>query len=308
MPVLVRNNLPVISHLEAEGLFVMKPKRAMTQKIRPLKIALANLMPTKEATELQFLRLLSNSPLQVDITLLRMDSHQSKNTDEAYLKQFYTSFKNIQTQRFDGMIITGAPVETIPFEHVDYWSEITALMDYTKDNVFSTMHICWGAQAGLYHHYGIDKVLLPRKRCGVFVHNIVGQHHLLFKGADEQIYMPHSRYTGWRKKDIEQHPALTTVLFSKEAGPAVIMAHQGRQIFISGHFEYDADTLAKEYIRDQKKGLPIHMPQHYFKDNQPSKGPLINWRAHANLMFSNWLNYMVYQRTPYDLSELEGIK
>ncbi|MBR6412435.1 MAG: homoserine O-succinyltransferase [Alphaproteobacteria bacterium] len=307
MPVLVRNNLPVIARLEDEGLFVMKPKRAHSQKIRPLKIALVNLMPTKEATELQFLRLLSNSPLQIGVTLLRMDSHQSKNTDEAYLKQFYTSLKSIKTQRFDGMIITGAPVETLPFEEVDFWPEISELMDYTRQNVFSTLHICWGAQAGLYHHYGINKVTLPQKKFGVFVHRIVGRHHLLFKGADEQIYMPHSRHTGWLKRDIKNNPNLSTILYSKEAGPAVIMAHKGRQIFISGHFEYDADTLANEYFRDKNKGLPIHLPEHYFKDGDPKKGPIINWRAHANLIFSNWLNYMVYQRTPYDLSELTSI-
>ena len=264
-------------------------------------------MPTKEATELQFLRLLSNSPLQIEITLLRMDTHHSKNTDETYLRQFYTSFKNIQTQRFDGMIITGAPVETLPFEQVDYWTEITALMDYTRSNVFSTMHICWGAQAGLYHHYGINKVVLPKKKFGIFVHNIVGKHHLLFKGADEQVYMPHSRHTGWRKKDINGNPNLSTVLFSKEAGPTVIMAHQGRQIFISGHCEYDRDTLAKEYFRDKKKGLIIDPPKHYFKDNNVNKEAMINWRAHANLMFSNWLNYVVYQNTPYDLSDLKNI-
>ncbi len=307
MPVLVKNNLPVIDRLEAEGLFVMKPKRASTQRIRPLKIALVNLMPTKEATELQFLRLLSNSPLQIEVTLLRMDSHQSKNTDEAYLKQFYTSFKNIQHQRFDGMIITGAPVETVPFEQVDYWREITALMDYTKANVFSTMYICWGAQAGLYHHYGIDKVKLPRKRFGVFVHNIVGNHQMLFKGADEQVFIPHSRHTAWRKGDLLKCKDIEIVLESKEAGPAVIMAHQARQIFISGHFEYDVDTLATEYFRDLKKGLPIDLPKHYFKNNNPEKEPLMNWRSHANLVFSNWLNYIVYQRTPYDLNELESI-
>lgn len=307
MPVLVKNNLPVIKHLEEEGLFVMKPKRAQTQKIRPLKIALVNLMPTKEATELQFLRLLSNSPLQIHVTLLRMESHASKNTDEAYLKQFYTSLKSIENQRFDGMIITGAPVETIPFEEVDYWREITALMDYTKANVFSCMHICWGAQAGLYYHYGIDKVKLHKKRFGVFVHNVVGNHHLLFKGADEQIYVPHSRHTAWRKKDISASKDVEIVLESKEAGPTVIIAHDGRQIFVSGHFEYDADTLATEYFRDKKKGLDIEMPKHYFKDNIPSKGPLMNWRSHANLIFSNWLNYIVYQRTPYDLDELESL-
>lgn len=307
MPVLVKNNLPVIDRLEAEGLFVMKPKRAATQKIRPLKIALVNLMPTKEATELQFLRLLSNSPLQINVTLLRMDSHKAKNTDEAYLKQFYTSLKNIKNQRFDGMIITGAPVETIPFEQVDYWREICALMDYTKANVFSTMHICWGAQAGLYHHYGINKITLPKKRFGIFVHNVVGNHHMLFKGADEQIYLPHSRHTAWRKKDILNCKDVEIVLESKEAGPAVIMARGGRQIFISGHFEYDADTLAGEYLRDVKKGLAIQKPLHYFKDNNPDKGPLMNWRSHANLVFSNWLNYMVYQQTPYDLNELKSI-
>ncbi len=307
MPVLVKNNLPVIDRLEAEGLFVMKPKRAETQRIRPLKIALVNLMPTKEATELQFLRLLSNSPLQINVTLLRMDSHASKNTDEEYLKQFYTSFRGIQNQRFDGMIITGAPVETVAFEQVDYWKEICELMDYTRANVFSTMHICWGAQAGLYHHYGIDKVTLPKKRFGVFVHNIVGNHQMLFKGADEQVFLPHSRHTAWRKRDIVNCPNVEIVLESKEAGPAVIMAHEARQIFVSGHFEYDSDTLASEYFRDVKKGLPIDLPRHYFKDNQPEKGPVMNWRSHANLVFSNWLNYIVYQRTPYDLGELESL-
>ncbi len=307
MPVLVKNNLPVIEKLEQEGLFVMKSKRAASQDIRPLKIALANLMPSKISTELQFLRLLSNSPLQIEITLLRMDSHTSKHTDNDYLKQFYVSPKQIEHQRFDGMIITGAPVETMAFEQVDYWPEICALMDYTRAHVFSTMYICWGAQAGLYHHYGIQKHLLPKKCFGVFAHTPHEPHHLLLKGADSQVFVPHSRHSGWKIKDIENHPDLHIALDAKEAGACIVMAHEARQIFISGHFEYDADTLANEYFRDLKKGMAIQMPKHYFKDNDPQKGSYFNWRAHANLIFSNWLNYIVYQRTPFDLNDLTRI-
>ncbi len=308
MPVLIQNNLPVIEKLQNEGLFVMKNSRAHRQKIRPLQIILVNLMPSKEATELQFLRLLSNSPLQIEISLLRMDTHHSKTTDENYLKKFYTTLKKIKNRRFDGMIITGAPVETLKFEDVDYWNELCELMEYSKNNVFSTMYICWGAQAGLYYHHHINKYTLPHKKFGLFVNTISQKNNLLFKGMNNQVFVPHSRHTSWRVKEIMANPELKIGLFSKEAGPSVITAYNNRQIFISGHFEYDIDTLAGEYFRDLKKGLDISIPKHYFKDNNPQKEVIFNWSSDANLLFTNWLNYVIYQDTPYDLNKLTSIE
>lgn len=308
MPLIVRDHLPAVKALEEEGLFTATPERALTQDIRPLKIALVNLMPTKTTTEIQFMRLLSNSPLQIEFTLLCMGSHHSKNTSDAYLKQFYKTLIQIEGMRFDGMIITGAPVENLDFKEVDYWYELKELMRYTKSNVFSTMHVCWGAQAALYYHYGIQKYPLSAKCFGVFPHTINPDHDLLLKGANDIMYVPHSRHSGWHTKDIESDARLKILLKSFDAGVCMVSAHQGRQIFVSGHFEYDRETLANEYFRDIQKGLPIEVPENYFPNDDVSKDPVLTWRSDANLVFSNWLNYIVYQRTPYDLKELEPLE
>lgn len=308
MPLIVRDYLPAVKALEKEGLFTVTPERALTQDIRPLKIALVNLMPTKTTTEIQFMRLLSNTALQIEFTLLCMDSHHSKNTSDAYLKQFYKTLIQIEGMRFDGMIITGAPVENLDFKDVDYWYELKELMRYTKSNVFSTMHVCWGAQAGLYYHYGIQKYALPQKCFGVFPHTINPDNDLLLKGANDVVYAPHSRHSGWKDKEIESNPHLKVLLKSPDAGICMVSAHQARQIFISGHFEYDRDTLAQEYFRDVHKGLPIELPENYFPNDDDTKNPTLTWQSDANLLFSNWLNYIVYQRTPYDLKELEPLE
>lgn len=307
MPLIVKDHLPAVKALEKEGLFTATPERALTQDIRPLKIALVNLMPTKTTTEIQFMRLLSNSPLQIEFTLLCMGSHHSKNTSDAYLKQFYKTLIQIEGMRFDGMIITGAPVENLDFKEVDYWYELKELMRYTRNNVFSTMYVCWGAQAGLFYHYGIQKYPLSEKCFGVFPHTINPDNDLLLKGANDIMYVPHSRHSGWRSKDIESDVRLKVLLKSNDAGICMVSAHQGRQIFISGHFEYDRETLANEYFRDIQKGLPIELPENYFPNDDVSKDPLLTWRSDANLVFSNWLNYIIYQRTPYDLKQLEPL-
>ncbi|TVR61654.1 MAG: homoserine O-succinyltransferase [Spirochaetaceae bacterium] len=308
MPINIPDTLPAKEQLERENIFVISEERAVHQDIRPLKIAIVNLMPTKIATETHLLRLLSNSPLQVNIDLVHTASYESKNTDPEHLERFYTSLEHIRSHRYDGMIITGAPVETIPFEDVDYWDELAAIMEYSRHNVYSTMHICWGAQAGLYHHYGIDKYPLPRKLFGVFEHRRHDTHIPLFRGFDERFPVPHSRYTEVRRKDIESRPELQILATSEHAGVCVVAAHDGRQIFITGHFEYDADTLALEYRRDVEKGLPIDVPVQYFPDNDPTRPPIPTWRAHAHLLFVNWLNYYVYQATPYDLADLTTIE
>lgn len=308
MPIKILNALPAREHLERENIFVMTDERAEHQDIRPLRIAIVNLMPTKIATETQLLRLLSNTPLQVDIDLVHTSSHESKNTDPEHLERFYTSFEHIRRNRYDGMIITGAPVETIPFEDVDYWDELAAIMEYTRSNVCSTLHICWGAQAGLYHHYGIEKYLLPEKIFGVYMHQRHVDHMPLFRGFDEWFPIPHSRYTDVRRQDIEARPELQLIATSKQAGVGIVSAHEGRQIFITGHLEYDADTLAIEYQRDMDKGLAINVPEQYFPNDDPANAPVATWRAHAHLLFVNWLNYYVYQATPYDLADLQPIE
>ncbi|MCF7914352.1 MAG: homoserine O-succinyltransferase [Spirochaetaceae bacterium] len=308
MPINIPTTLPAKAALERENIFVMPQDRAQHQDIRPLKIAVVNLMPTKMATETQLLRLLSNSPLQVDVELVHPISHESKNTDPDHLQRFYTSLEHIRAERYDGMIITGAPVETIPFEDVDYWQELAAIMDYSRRNVYSTLHICWGAQAGLYHHYGIPKYPLGEKLFGVFQHQRYDNNMPLFRGFEDSFPVPHSRYTEVKAEDIIARPQLELLAASEEAGVCAVSAHQGRQIFITGHLEYDTDTLAAEYRRDVAKGLDIAVPRHYFPGDDPQAKPTATWRAHAHLLFTNWLNYYVYQATPYNLDELEEIK
>jgi homoserine O-succinyltransferase/O-acetyltransferase len=308
MPINIPTMLPAKAALERENIFVMPEDRAQHQDIRPLKIAVVNLMPTKLATETQLLRLLSNSPLQVDVELVHPISHASKNTDPDHLQRFYTSLDHIRSERYDGMIITGAPVETIPFEEVDYWQELAAIMDYSRRSVYSTLHICWGAQAGLYHHYGVPKYPLGEKLFGVFQHQRYDNNMPLFRGFEDSFPVPHSRYTEVKAEDIIARPQLELLAASEEAGVCAVSAHQGRQIFITGHLEYDTDTLAAEYRRDVAKGLDIAVPQHYFPGDDPQAKPAATWRAHAHLLFTNWLNYYVYQATPYNLDELEEIK
>lgn len=303
MPILVPKGLPAYHTLKEENVFVMYEHKAQKQDIRPLRIAIVNLMPTKEVTETQLIRMLANTPLQVDLQLLTMDSHESKNTDKDHLESFYKTFEEIKTHRFDGMIITGAPVEFLPFEEVDYWKELTEIMDYTKNNVFSTMHICWGAQAGLYHHYGINKHILEKKLFGVFLHKLKSKKSELIRGFDEEFYAPHSRHTQVLKEDILKIPELKILAESDATGPHIISTKDKRRIFVQGHAEYDKDTLKLEYERDINKGLDIEVPANYFKDDDPKKNVIVRWSGNGNLFFANWLNY-VYQETPYDLSKL----
>ena len=305
MPIKIQNGLPAAKILESENIFVMNEHRAMHQDIRPLKILLVNLMPTKIVTETQLLRLLSNSPIQVDVELLGMATHVSKNTPAEHLLNFYHTFDDVKENRYDGMIVTGAPVEQLPFEQVDYWDELCEIFRWSRKRVYSTLHICWGAQAGLYYHYGIQKVPLPQKLSGVFYHRPLIAQHPLLRGFDDGYFAPHSRYTGIRREDVEQIDGLDILTESDEAGLHIVASHDCREFYVTGHSEYDRDTLANEYARDQAKGLDIQAPAHYFPQGDPNQIPTMNWRAHANLLFSNWLNYFVYQRTPYDLSELD---
>jgi homoserine O-succinyltransferase len=307
MPIKVPSKLPAIKVLESENIFVMPEERAITQDIRPLKILILNLMPTKVVTETQLLRLLGNSPLQVDIELLQMATHKSKNTSKRHLTTFYKTFDEVKDQRFDGMIITGAPVELLEYEEVDYWDELCEIMDWAKKNVYSTLHICWGAQAGLYHRYKISKYEFEEKLSGIFEHKILNPLHPLLRGFDDTFVLPHSRYTGVRAEDIEAQPKLEILAKSDEAGVSIICKKSGREFYILGHAEYDRETLANEYFRDLNKGLDIKMPENYFPDNDASKTPVMSWRSYASLLFSNWLNYYVYQQTPYDLEDLKKI-
>ncbi len=299
MPIIIPRKLPAFETLTGENIFVMDEGRALHQDIRPLKIAILNLMPTKIETETQILRLIGNIPIQVEITLLSTETYQSKNISQKHLESFYKSFNDIKNESFDGMIITGAPVELLDFEEVDYWDELKDIMNYTKEHVTSTLHICWGAQAGLYHHYGISKYELDKKVFGVFSHRINNRKNKLLRGFDDRFFAPHSRYTEVRKEDIEKIPELEILSESDEAGIYIVASKDERQIFISGHSEYDRDTLNKEYIRDINCGKDIDIPKNYFLDNDPKKEPVVNWRSHANILFSNWLNYCVYQETPY---------
>ena len=305
MPVKIAEDLPAKGILESENIFVMGEERASHQDIRPLKIAILNIMPTKISTETQLLRLIGNSPLQVDVTLMRTISHDSKNTSKDHLESFYTTFDELKNRRYDGLIITGAPVELLPFEEVDYWNELTEIMNWARKNVFSTFHICWGAQAGLYHFYKVPKYPLPEKMFGVYAHTINQQHVKLLRGFDDIVYAPHSRHTEVRRADIEIHPELDILVESEEAGVYIVASKDGRQIFVTGHSEYDPMTLKSEYDRDVDKGMDIKIPMNYYPQNDPTRLPFVSWRAHANLLFSNWLNYYVYQETPFDLNELK---
>ena len=305
MPIKIPDSLPARSILEGENIFVMTEYRALHQDIRPLKMLILNLMPTKLDTEAQLLRKLSNTPLQVEIELLRTISHDSKNTNPEHLETFYRSYDEIRDNRYDGMIITGAPVERLDFEQVDYWEELCEIMEWTKSNVHSTLHICWGPQAGLYYHYGIQKYDLPKKLSGVFSHTAEKPNSPLFRGFNDVFYMPHSRYTEVRAEDILANDKLELLSTSPEAGVFAVKSENNRRFFITGHPEYDADTLAKEYFRDVKKGLNPDIPTNYFEDDDPEKKPVIIWRSHAQLLYNNWLNYYVYQTTPYDLSGID---
>lgn len=307
MPVIIPDTLPAKETLHRENIFVMTEERAIHQDIRPLKIAILNLMPTKIATETQILRLLGNSPLQVEITLLRTASHDSKHTPEDHLLAFYQTIEDVEDQRFDGLIITGAPVEHLPFEEVDYWPELEYIMDWREQHAFATFYICWGAQAGLYHHFGVPKYPLAEKMFGVFPHTLNFQNVPLFRGFDDVFYAPHSRHTEVRRRDIEQVPELEILAESEEAGVYIAATHDGRQIFVTGHSEYDPLTLKAEYDRDVSLGLPIKIPRNYFPDDDPTRPPRVLWRAHSNLLYVNWLNYYVYQETPYDLRWLNGV-
>ena len=301
MPIRVQNDLPVKEILEHENIFVMDEYRASHQDIRPIRIGLLNLMPLKEDTELQILRSLSNTPLQVDVVFVRVDSHASKNTSTSHLNKFYESFRDIHHQKFDGFIITGAPVEQMEFEDVDYWKELEEIMEWTKTNVTSTLHLCWGAQAGMYYHFGINKKLLPEKKFGLFWHQVRNRKIPLVRGFDDIFLAPHSRHTEVPLDEIEADPRITILADSKEAGVFLCMAEDGRQIFVMGHPEYDRITLDTEYKRDLSKGLDIQMPCNYYPNNDPDQKPLLTWRATANNLYTNWLNYYVYQVTPYDL-------
>lgn len=303
MPINIDNNLPSAKALIKEGIFIMTEDRAKTQDIRPLKIAILNIMPTKVETETQIMRLLGNSPLQIDLTLLYPATHISKNTSSEYLSTFYKSFNDIQDENFDGFIITGAPVEKLDFEDVNYWDELQVIMEWSRTHVFSTLHICWGALAGLYYHFGVPKYMLSEKLSGIYLHQVLAKAPLM-NGFDEYFYAPHSRYSGVKKEDILKVPALTIFSESDEAGVFIVGAKKGRQIFVTGHLEYDRDTLQKEYERDIKKGLEVNVPKNYFKNDDPAQGPMLRWRSHANLLFVNWLNYYVYQKTPFDLSKI----
>lgn len=307
MPINIPNNLPAYTVLQNENIFVKTDADAKQQDIRPLRIAIVNLMPKKIETETQLLRLLSNTPIQVDIELIQMASHVTKNTSAEHLTKFYKTFADVKEELFDGLIITGAPVEQIPFEEVDYWSELCQIMEWSRSHVYSVLHICWGAQAGLYYHYGIPKYDLPRKMFGIFPHKAEVANHPLLRGFDEVFSVPHSRHTEIRRMDVEKVRELKILAFSNEAGVNMIADKDERRFFLLGHFEYDRFTLANEYFRDKDKGLDIQMPKHYFPYDDPSQPPHFNWRAHANLLFSNWINYCVYQKTPYDLNELESL-
>ncbi|MDQ0162792.1 homoserine O-acetyltransferase MetA [Bacillus alveayuensis] len=299
MPINIPSHLPAKEILENENIFVMDEKRAYTQDIRPLNILILNLMPEKEKAETQLLRLLGNSPLQVNITFLRPKTHTPKNTSKYHLDQFYTTFEQIRHRKFDGMIITGAPVEKLPFEEVNYWEELTTIFAWTKEHVTSTLHICWGAQAGLYYHYGINKIMLPKKCFGIFEHKITNPSVKLLRGFDDIYLAPHSRHTDIDTKSLYSIPDLEILSRSEEAGVCLIASKDGKHIFLTGHPEYDATTLRDEYERDLAKGLDIDLPKNYFPNDDPTKEPLHRWRSHANLLFVNWLNYYVYQETPY---------
>ena len=306
MPIQIPNDLPAAAALQQENIFVMTENRACTQDIRPLEIVLLNLMPTKIVTETQLSRLLGNTPLQVRLELMHTTSHQSKNTSAEHMLNFYKSFDELKHRKFDGMVITGAPVEQMEFEDVDYWQELCQIMEWSKTNVHSTFHICWGAQAGLYYHYGINKKPLPEKLFGVYPHHADYKRAILLRGFDDTFMVPHSRHTTVLREDIEKVWDLRIIASSDEAGVYAVQTKGGRQIFVTGHSEYDPETLRNEYLRDKNLGLPIHVPANYFPNDDDTKEPIVCWRSHANLLFSNWLNYFVYQTTPYDIMTIGG--
>lgn len=305
MPIKIPADLPATETLHKENIFVMTESRATTQDIRPLKILLLNLMPTKIATETQLARLLGNSPLQVDMEFLQTASHTPKNTSAEHMISFYKHFEDVKDNKYDGLIITGAPVEQMPFEEVEYWDELCRIMEWSKTNVTSTFHICWGAQAGLYYHYGIQKYPLDKKLFGVFLHKAEYKRSMLLRGFDDEFWVPQSRHTTVLREDIEKHPELKILASSEEAGVYAVATERGKQIFITGHSEYDSNTLADEYFRDLKLGEKIEIPKNYFRGDNPENQPLVSWRAHANLLYSNWLNYFVYQTTPYDIKSIK---
>ena len=306
MPIKIPADLPATETLHKENIFVMTESRATKQDIRPLKILLLNLMPTKIATETQLARLLGNSPLQVDMEFLQTASHTPKNTSAEHMISFYKHFEDVKDNKYDGLIITGAPVEKMPFEEVEYWDELCRIMEWSKTNVTSTFHICWGAQAGLYYHYGIQKYPLDKKLFGVFLHKAEYKRSMLLRGFDDEFWVPQSRHTTVLREDIEKHPELKILASSEEAGVYAVATERGKQIFITGHSEYDADTLKNEYLRDKNAGLPIDVPKNYFPNDDDTKEPVVRWRSLANLIYSNWLNYFVYQITPFNIDEING--
>ena len=301
MPIKVKGDLPAKAVIEQENIFIMDETRAIRQDIRPLKIAILNLMPLKHETEIQLLRALSNTPIQVDVTFVHIASHISKNTPASHLNQFYSTFEEIKNQKFDGYIITGAPLDHLAFEEVKYWKELTEIMDFTRKNVTSTLHICWGAQAGLYYHFGVHTSRLPEKRFGIYWHEVLHRKVPLMRGFDDVFLAPHSRHTEVSREEILANDKLSILAESREAGPLVIIAGEGKQIFLTGHPEHDRITLDTEYKRDLGKGLDINLPYHYYPGDNPENPPLLTWRAHANAFYTNWLNYYVYQETPYEL-------
>jgi len=305
MPLNIPKGLPAIETLKKENIFVMDNERASNQDIRPLKIAIVNLMPLKITTETDLIRLLSNSPLQIEIDFIKLKSHTSKNTPIKHMQMFYKTFDSIKDEKYDGMIITGAPVEQLDFKEVNYWNEITEIFDWARHNVTSTLYICWAAQAGLYHYYGVPKYDLPEKKFGVFKHFVLDKKNPIFRGFDDEFFVPHSRHTEIHRSDIEKKKGLKIISESAEAGVYMVMGRGGRELFITGHSEYSPLTLDAEYRRDLEKGLPIKKPINYYKDDDPEKGPIVRWKSHANLLFTNWLNYFVYQETPYDIDSIE---
>lgn len=305
MPIKIPNDLPATETLNNENIFVITETRALTQDIRPLRILLLNLMPTKIATETQFARLLGNTPLQVKLEFLQTATHKATHTDEQHMIDFYKTFDEIKNEKYDGMIITGAPVELMDFEAVNYWEELCEIMDWSRTHVTSTVHICWAAQAALYHYYGVKKILLPEKLFGIYEHTADYKQSILLRGFDDVFMAPHSRHTAIAREDIEAIPELKILASSKEAGVYIITTDRGRQIFVTGHPEYDTDTLKKEYLRDKAAGDLISIPKNYFEDNDEKKQPINSWRSSANLLYSNWLNYFVYQTTPYNIDEIE---
>ena len=304
MPIKIPNELPAVKTLTDENIFVMTETRAISQDIRPLKILVLNLMPKKIATETQLSRILGNTPLQIEIELIMTASHVPTHISAEHLLAFYKTFEDVKDRYFDGMIITGAPVEQLPFEEVDYWQELCEIMEWSKTHVHSTFHICWGAQAGLYYHYGIEKYDLPEKMFGVFPHKVDYKRSILFRGFDDKFWVPHSRHTSVRREDIENVPQLKILASSDEAGVYCVSTEKGKQVFVMGHSEYDPVTLKEEYMRDVNKGLDIKVPVNYFPDDNPENEPIVRWRAHANLLYCNWLNYFVYQTTPYDINAI----